>query len=249
MSINIDLSKKVTLITGGTRGIGQAISKVFLDAGAKVILTGQNLSQIKKLNQENTNPRIKWVFADFSTTNGITQFLDKLKETSDIDICINNAGINIIKPFLDYSDEEYDRLISINMNAPFKIIQHLIPSMTRNKFGRIINIASIWGKIAKSNRSLYTTSKAGLNGLTKSIAVEYAKNNILINTISPGFTKTKLTEESLSKNELNQISNQIPLLRFAETQEIAYIVLFFSSELNTYVTGQDIIIDGAFSIV
>lgn len=249
MSVSINLSGKTALITGATRGIGKAISNNFIKAGAKVILTGTKNSEIDLLNSENENEAIMWVKADFSTQEGIIVFLDKLKNMGSIDICINNAGINIIKPVNEVSKDEYERLISVNLSAPFSIIQHLIPNMKKRGFGRIVNIASIWSQISKPSRSLYTTSKTGLIGLTRSMAVEFASANILINAISPGFTKTELTEQSLPKNEMKQLSNQIPIRRFAVPHEIANTALFLCSDLNSYITGQNIVMDGGFTIV
>jgi len=249
VSININLSEKTALITGSTRGIGKAIADSFVEAGAKVILTGTKQSEIDRLNSENENKAIKWVRADFSSQDGIISFIENLKSKKSVDICVNNAGINIIKTFTKYSTDEYQRLINVNLTAPFSIIQHLIPNMKKRGFGRIINIASIWSQISKAKRSLYTTSKTGLIGFTRSMAVEYASSNILVNAVSPGFTLTELTRESLSDDEMKSLLSQIPMCRFADPNEIAQTVLFLCSDLNTYITGQNIVVDGGFTIV
>jgi 3-oxoacyl-[acyl-carrier protein] reductase len=167
----------------------------------------------------------------------------------NIDICVNNAGINIIKPYEKCSADEYQRLMSINLTAPFSITQQLIPGMKKRSFGRIVNIASIWSEISKPRRSLYTTSKTGLVGFTRSLAVENASSNILVNAVSPGFTRTEMTKESLSADEIKTLSEQIPIGRFAEPNEIAQTVLFLCSDLNTYITGQNIVVDGGFTLV
>lgn len=249
MSVNIDLTGKTALITGATRGIGKAIADDFLRAGAQVVLTGTKQADIEQLAIENENPQVRWLAADFSTQDGIDSFIHELKTINPIDICINNAGINIIKPFEEYSKDEYQRLLSINLTAPFMLVQHLVPGMKKRGFGRIVNIASIWSHITKYKRSLYTTSKTGLVGFTRSMAVEYASSNILVNAVSPGFTLTELTEQSLSADEMKALSEQIPLQRFANPDEIAKTVLFLASDLNTYITGQNIIIDGGFTLV
>jgi len=249
VSINIDLRGKTALITGATRGIGKAIADDFLKTDAKVIMTGTKQEEIEQLVAANENQNITWLTADFSTQAGIDSFIHELKTINPIDICVNNAGINIIKPFEKYSYEEYQRLLSINLTAPFILVQYLVPSMKKQGFGRIVNIASIWSQISKPGRSLYTTSKTGLIGLTRSLAIEYASSNILVNAVSPGFTWTELTEQSLSAGEIKALSDQIPVQRFAEPKEIAKTVLFLCSDQNTYITGQNIIVDGGFTLV
>ena len=249
MSVPIDLSGKRALITGATRGIGRAIADKIIEAGANVVLTGTNQSQIDQLNLDNENKAIKWLMADFSTFDNIKLFIDKLKKVKPIDICVNNAGINIIKPLIEVSNKEYQRIMSVNLSAPFCIVQCLIPNMKKKNYGRIVNIASIWSEISKSGRSLYSSSKTGLVGFTRSMAVECAAENILVNTVSPGFTLTELTVQSLSAVEMKSLSKQIPVGRFAEPSEIAQTVLFLCSEMNTYITGQNIVIDGGFTIV
>jgi 3-oxoacyl-[acyl-carrier protein] reductase len=249
MSIGIDLLGKTALITGATRGIGKAIADVFIDSGADLMLTGTNPDEIEQLNAEEKNPKVKWLKANFSSLGGIISFIEQLKFKDVIDICINNAGINIIKPYEEYSADEYQRLMSINLTAPFSITQQLIPGMKKRGFGRIVNIASIWSEISKPGRALYTTSKTGLVGFTRSLAVEHASSNILVNAVSPGFTLTELTEQSLSGDEIKTLSEKIPIQHFAEPIEIARAVLFLSSDLNTYITGQNIVVDGGFTLV
>jgi len=249
MSVKLDLSAKVALITGATRGIGKAIADEFIEMGAQVILTGTKQSEIDKLNSYNENQTVKWLKADFSTPEGIELFINELKKMEGFDICVNNAGINIIKSFNEVSNKEYQRLMSINLNAPINIVKQLLPGMKKKKYGRIVNIASIWSQISKQGRSLYTTSKTGMVGFTRAIAVEYGSSNILVNAVSPGFTLTELTKQSLSNVEIKTLSEQIPIQRFAEPKEIAQTVLFLCSELNTYITGQNITIDGGFTLV
>lgn len=248
--MHIDLSGKTALITGATRGIGKSVADVFIAVGAKVILTGTNPDEISQLNANETgNSEIEWIEADFSSIQGVINFLNRLEENINIDICVNNAGINIIKPFTEYSVDELSRLVNIDLAAPFMVTQRLIPGMKARGFGRVVNIASIWSEISKAERSLYTMAKAGLAGLTRTLAVEYSQYNVLVNAVSPGFTKTELTAKSLTALEIEMLSKNIPAGRLAEPIEIARTVLFLCSELNSYISGQNIVVDGGYTIV
>jgi len=250
MSVAIDLKGKTTLITGATRGIGKSIAEAFLQAGSDLILTGTKIDVPPEFESGSQgNSCVKWVEADFSSIDGINTFVNILDEQGQIDICINNAGINIIKPFPDYTNEEIGRLLNINLSAPMMISRQLIPGMASRSFGRIVNISSIWSEVSKAGRSLYSASKAGLVGLTRTVATEYAKSNVLVNALSPGFTRTELTAKSLSSNEIDEITMKIPAGRLAEPEEIANAVLFLCSPMNSYLTGQNIIVDGGFTIV
>tara|TARA_Y100000741_G_scaffold173185_1_gene131254 strand:+ start:482 stop:1210 length:729 start_codon:yes stop_codon:yes gene_type:complete len=242
------MADKTILITGATQGIGKSISNDFLKDGIKLILTGNNNNKINKLISNNQNPNIEWIQANFSTEENIFNFIDRIKNKK-IDICINNVGINIIKPIEKYSKKDYDSILNTNLKAPTYIIKEILPHMKKNKFGRIVNILSIWSIISKVNRSLYSMTKAGLSGYTRTAALEGAEFNVIVNSVSPGFTLTELTKKSLTKSEINILSNQIPLKRFANTNEISKIVAFLASDENTYITGQNITIDGGYSII
>ena len=250
MSVAVDLAGKTTLITGATRGIGRSIAEAFHQAGSDLILTGTNLNELPQFRSEQYgSSQARWIEAEFSSINGIDSFVKKLGGLGQIDICINNAGINIIKPFPDYTNEEIDRLLNINLSAPLMVSRKVIPGMAGRAFGRIVNISSIWSEISKAGRSLYSTSKAGLVGLTRTLAIEYAGSNVLVNAVSPGFTRTELTTRSLTSTDIDEIKMKIPARRLAEPREIAYTVLFLCSDLNSYITGQNIIADGGFTIV
>jgi len=250
MSVAVDLAGKTTLITGATRGIGRSIAEAFHQAGSDLILTGTNLNELPQFRSEQYgSSQARWIEAEFSSINGIDSFVKKLGGLGQIDICINNAGINIIKPFPDYTNEEIDRLLNINLSAPLMVSRKVIPGMAGRAFGRIVNISSIWSEISKAGRSLYSTSKAGLVGLTRTLAIEYAGSNVLVNAVSPGFTRTELTARSLTSTDIDEIKMKIPARRLAEPREFAYTVLFLCSDLNSYITGQNIIADGGFTIV
>jgi len=249
MSFEIDFSGKVVLITGATRGIGAALARDFCAAGADLILTGTDSQQINELNRNNADAgvtNIRYVQADFANAASLQSFLDEIAHCGRIDVCINNAGTNRID-FIDSTKiEDFELLTKVNLRAPFLISRQVSHLMKRANYGRIVNIASIWSVITKAKRSIYSTTKFGLVGMTKAVAADLAKYNVLVNAVSPGFTMTELTKSTLSENEIQELSSQIPMQRFAQPEEISKAVLFLASDMNTYITGQNIVVDGGF---
>lgn len=237
---NCDLQDKTVFITGATRGIGGAIASEFLSLGAQVIGTGTK-------KNPNTNLH-RYYQADFSELEHIDACVDFVRE-SEPDILINNAGINKNLPFIEIDPELFQRIHQVNVFAPFRLCQAAIPSMSRKGWGRIVNISSIWGKIGKSHRASYSASKFALDGLTLSLAAEYAEDGILANCIAPGFTNTELTHAMLGDEGIRNIISTVPIGRMATVQEIAGFVVWLASKKNTYITGQNIAIDGGFSRV
>ena len=217
-------NKKTVLLTGGSRGIGKAIYD-------------------ELINEFNVIAPSR-VELDLSDLNSIDKYF---KSSANIDILINNAGINIIKEIENILDEDVNEVNTVNLVAPLKLIQNCVKNMKINKFGKIVNISSIWGIRSKEKRTLYSATKFGIIGQTKALSRELGKYNILINAICPGFTATDLTMESLSKDELINIESEIPLGRLASSAEIAKSVKFLISDENTYITGQTLIIDGGFT--
>ena len=221
-----DFSNKTILVTGGTGGIGSAVAALFDQFKGNIIVTNSKL-------------------ADFKSNESIIRLLEELP---DIDIWVNCAGINTIDELHDIKDEDFDDIMQVNVKAPFLISKHVSKHMKKQKSGKIVNIASIWGDKTISKRLSYTTSKSALIGMTKTLAVELAKYNIQVNTVSPGFTNTKLTNGILSKKQIKELVSNVPMGRMADPSEIARIVMFLCSNQNTYITGQNIIVDGGFSI-
>ena len=229
------------LITGATRGIGSAIANKLSEEG--FIVYGTSTSGKGK-----TEGVTEWIQGDFSTQQQIDDFLNLIKQMPHFDVLVNNAGINIIKSQNDVTKEDYSLIENINLRAPYQIAQLVSRKMAVKQYGRIIHVGSIWSVVTKSNRSLYSTMKTALIGMTRATAVEWAPQNILINSISPGFVARELTENSLSKDQQDEIIKQIPIQRFAQPKEIAETVSFLCSRKNTYLTGQNIVIDGGFTI-
>ena len=238
----------VVLITGATRGIGAAIAHAFDTPETQLILTGTNDSDLARLDATSA-PNRQYVCADFSNSDSLNKFIEFVGSLDRLDVCVNNAGINIIKPIEAVTEQDFDRLNAINFKAPYRISQTSAAVMRKRRQGRIVNIASIWSTITKTGRSLYSGAKTGLVGMTRSLAVELAPDNVLVNCVSPGFTLTDMTRQSLSEGEIAAISSRIPQARMADPDEIARVVRFLGSRENTYLTGQNLVVDGGFSIV
>lgn len=204
------------LVTGGSRGIGKAIVNHFENNG-------------------------HYVFSP--TRDQLDLNSNFLLENIEYDIVINNAGINPLKSIVDISD---DQVMQVNYNAPLQIVQQCLPYMLSKKYGRIVNIGSIWINIAKANRLAYSASKNALHALTKAIAAEYTTQGILANTISPGFIGTDLTYQNNTKQEIEDMIKKVPAKRLGQPEEVAKLVYQMSVE-NTFISGQNIVIDGGYS--
>ena len=231
---------KTVLITGATRGIGAAIAFDFQSKGAKVIGTGTH-KDAKGFFSE-------YFQADFSDIKQISACADFVRNAK-LDILINNAGINKISPFIEINPLEFQKIQQVNVLAPLMLSQAAIPYMQTKNWGRIVNISSIWGKIGKEYRASYAASKFALDGLTLSLAAEYASEGILANCIAPGFTDTELTQKMLGPENIHKILNTVPIRRMPNVEEIARFVVWLASKENSYITGQNIAIDGGFSRV
>ncbi len=222
------MSKFVALVTGGSRGIGKAIAAK-LRNGAYEVLTPTREEM------------------DLTSNQSINDYIKNLDQ--HVDILINDAGINLLGFSDEFKDEDLDLTLQVNLAAPMKLARALIPEMKKRRFGRIINISSIWSLVARPRRITYAASKAALNGFTRTMAVELAPFNILVNAIAPGYVNTELTRQNNSPAEIQAISETIPLKRMAEPEEIAELAAFLASEKNSYITGQIITIDGGYTCV
>jgi len=231
------MNKKKVLVTGGTRGIGKSVAEIFYKNNFTVYITGTNEIEIP-------NYVDGFFVVDFSNKTSTNEFIKKISDLS-FDVLVNNAGINIIKPITDVTDNDFDKILSVNVKSPYFLTKEIFKNMKEG--GKIINISSIFGYVSKEFRSLYTTTKYAINGLTKSTSIEFSKKGILVNSVLPGFTETELTFKSLNKKELHKMEENIPLKRLAKPNEISELVYFLGSDKNTYITGQTIIIDGGFT--
>lgn len=239
---------KIVLITGATRGIGEKCAQLFESEGAQLILTGTNPDDIKKLNKKYKTSNRKYFCLDLNSEASINEFISKIDKYR-IDILVNNAGINILDEFIDVKEDDYLSMLQVNLKGAFKLSQFCAKKMIDLKYGRIINICSIWSKITRPKRSVYTITKNALHGMTQTMAVELGVDNILVNSVSPGFTLTELTKNTNTKEEISLIEQKIPMKRMANPEEIGNLILFLSSEDNSYITGQNIVIDGGYTVV
>jgi len=226
-SIKINFSKKKIIITGGSRGIGKKIAQDFRKLGA----------QVTSISTKNY---------DLSNSKDLTKLIKYIRSLNKIDILINNAGINFSELNKNFSEEKFNDLININLKAAFILTKEVSKKMIKNKFGRIINIASIAAERVREGRSVYSTSKFGLIGFTKTVSVELARYNILVNAVSPGFIDTEMTRTMLSKAEIKKLTSQVPMNKLGSSSDISNAVIFLCSELNTFITGHNLVVDGGF---
>jgi len=230
------------VVTGASRGIGRAIALAFRAEGAWVIGTRTTAG-----GRPDDACR-EWITADFSDLAQIKACADAVR-AAEPDVLVNNAGINKIAPFAEIAAEDFQLIQQVNVLAPFMLCQAAIPAMARRQWGRIVNISSIWGKISKEQRASYSTSKFALDGMTLALAAEHSVNGILANCIAPGFVDTELTRQVLGDAGIESLVAAVPVRRLGQPEEIARLVLWLSSEENTYLVGQNIAIDGGFTRV
>jgi len=229
------------LVTGATRGIGYAIAERLISDGITVTATGTGVSG-------RCPTGASYHQADFMDEKSLETFLDFVKK-SKIDILVNNAGINKIGKFEEIEVEDFDRILSVNLRAPFLLCKAVIPYMKARQWGRIVNITSIFGKISKEYRASYSSSKFGLDGMTTALSAEVSEFGILANSVGPGFIDTDLTRSVLGQEQIKMLEQRIPMKRLGQVNEIASLVSWLVSEENTYLTGQNLIVDGGFSRV
>jgi len=215
------------LVTGGSKGIGKAICELFREKGYEVRSPGR--SEL-----------------DLASRGSVAAFIKKNKE--GFDVIINNAGINPINLIEKTEEKDIEETMMVNLIAPLLLLRGFAGKMKERKTGRIVNIGSIWSAVSKPGRSVYSATKHGIHGLTMTLALELAPFGILVNTVSPGFTLTDLTKQNNSPEDIAKIEKMIPICRMAEPSEMAKAVFFFGSYENTYITGQNIVVDGGYSI-
>ena len=232
-----DLKNKTAIITGGAQGFGLDIAKKFLDSGAKVIIWDIDKNQLKKTIKILSNKNLSGFIIDVTNFKNVDKVVKKIIKNSKIDILVNSAGITGPTTQLwNYKIKDWKNILEINLNGTFYCCKSIVPYMIKNKYGRIVNIASVSGKDGNANASAYSSSKAGVLALTKSLGKELAKFNIAVNAITPAGAKTRILNQ-MTKKHVRQMLSKVPRGRFLELNELSSMVCWLSSEENSFSTA------------
>ena len=236
--IQFDLKNRVAVVTGGAQGFGLAITERFIDSGAKVVIWDIDENEAKKALEKVKSKNLTYQIVDVSNIETINNKLSEIETThGNIDIFINNAGVaGKNTTVAEYPVDEWNKVINLNLNAVFYCCKAVVPFMEKNDYGRIVNIASIAGKEGNPNASAYSTSKAGVIGLTKSLGKELAQKNIAVNCVTPAAAKTRIFDQ-MTEEHINYMLSKIPRNKFAKVEELASLVTWLSSEENSFSTA------------
>ena len=241
--MKIDLSGRVALVTGSTRGIGRAIATTLAGAGAKVAVVGRERARAEEAASE-LGGEARGFACDVSDTASVAALVEEVEKSfGSLDILVNNAGLTRDNLLMRIKDADWDAVLDANLRGAFASIRAASRGMMKRRYGRIINIASIVGITGNKGQANYAASKAGLIGLTKSVAKELASRNILCNAVAPGFIETDMTA-AMTPEAKTAMSAQIPLERLGKPEDIAGTVAFLASEHAAYITGQVFVVDG-----
>jgi len=238
----INFKNKKILVTGATGGIGKALVQKFVSLEGNVLATGTKTEKLDALKKE--FPNINILKFDISDHSKIEEFIENVaSQLVGLDILVNNAGINMDNLSLRMKDDEWKKVIDLNLGSTFFLCKYGIKKMLKNKYGRIVNITSIVGHTGNLGQSNYAASKAAIVGMSKSLAIEYAKKNITINCVSPGFIQSKMTDGIIESIKA-VLTSRIPMARLGKGEDVANTVAFLTSDAASYITGQTIHVNG-----
>ena len=234
---DFDLKNRYAIITGGAQGFGLDIARRFIKSGSKVRIWDIDETELKKASQDINSENLSYDVVDVSNFTQVKNAVEKIAENNNIDILVNSAGITGPTAELwNYSIDDWSRIIEINLNGIFYSCKAVVPHMIKNNYGRIVNIASVSGKDGNANASAYSSSKAGVIGLTKSLGKELALNNIAVNAVTPAGANTRILNQ-MSKEHVQRMLSKVPKGRFLEVHELTSMVCWLSSEENSFSTA------------
>ena len=238
----INFKDKKILITGATGGIGNALVKKFVSLEGNVLATGTKTEKLNALKEE--FPNISILKFDISDHSKIEEFIENTSsQLAGLDVLVNNAGINMDNLSLRMKDEEWKKVIDVNLGSTFFLCKHAIKKMLKNKYGRIVNKTSIVGHTGNLGQANYAASKAAIIGMSKSLAIEYAKKNITINCVSPGFIQSNMTDKIVESIKA-VLTSRIPMSKLGTGEDVSNTVAFLSSDAASYITGQTLHVNG-----
>ena len=238
----INFKNKKILVTGATGGIGRTLVQKFVSLEGNVLATGTKTEKLDALKKE--FPNINILKFDISDHSKIEEFIENAaSQLVGLDILVNNAGINMDNLSLRMKDDEWKKVIDLNLGSTFFLCKYGIKKMLKNKYGRIVNITSVVGHTGNLGQSNYAASKAAIIGMSKSLAIEYAKKNITINCVSPGFIQSKMTEGIVESIKV-MLTSRIPMAKLGKGEDVANTVAFLSSDAASYITGETIHVNG-----
>ena len=238
----ISFKNKNILVTGATGGIGNELVKKFFSLGGNILATGTKSEKLNEIKNKYSNIKVKKF--DISDHSRIEEFIENVSlELGGLDVLVNNAGVNQDNLSLRMKEDEWKKVIDINLSSTFLLSKHAVKKMLKNKYGRIVNITSIVGHTGNLGQSNYSAAKAGIIGMSKSLAIEYAKKNITINCVSPGFIVSNMTMNIADKVKLF-LTSRIPMGKLGTGEDVSNCVAFLSSEQASYITGETIHVNG-----
>tara|TARA_B110000027_G_C16094679_1_gene290209 strand:+ start:897 stop:1643 length:747 start_codon:yes stop_codon:yes gene_type:complete len=232
-----DLKNRTAIITGGAQGFGLDIAKRFLKSGAKAIIWDIDEKELLKVSKEINNKNLSFNVVDISNFKNVNETVSEITKSSNIDILINNAGITGSTSSLwNYDVDEWNKIVQVNLMGTFNCCKCIVPNMIKNDYGRIVNVASVAGKDGNANASAYSSAKAGVIGLTKSLGKELADKNIAVNVVTPAGAKTRILDQ-MSKEHVARMLSKVPRGRFLEIEEFTSLICWLSSEENSFSTA------------